>query len=178
MGLAKLSWGPCLITAIAIPCAAQQQRPQAYIEFGRARVSLGATIDQASRNLAQSGLRLKFLSDGQTALVTPNDGSDQNNDEGQVTFYNGRVAYAAFQFPQTNDAVVLAQELAGAIENVKAENCSLENFTAHGTGGGHTDSILSCGSKTIRVMTIEALGTNYRSTNVQIEIGSTVPRSP
>jgi hypothetical protein len=134
------------------------------------------TVEQIEKSLAASGRHLKFLEDGQTALVTLNNATEPNGDEGQVTFYNGRAAYAAFQFPETRDAVVLAQELAGAIENVEIRNCSVENFTAHGTGGGHSDSIFNCGSKTIVVTTIEELGSDNRSTNVEIEIG-TIPKS-
>ena len=164
---------------------AQAAKQPPYLEFGDARVSLGMTVAQVERNLAAAGRHLKFLDDGQPAsgmteqvgLVTLNHITEPSGDGGQVTFYNGRVGYAAFQFSGTLDAVVLAQELEGAIENVDARNCSLENFTAHGTGGGHTDSIFTCGSKTIRVTTIEPIGEN-RSVNVSIEIGTTAPGSP
>jgi hypothetical protein len=169
----------------ALLARAQEGKQQPYLEFGGARVSLGMTVGQVERILAAAGRHLKFLYDGQTASgmteqaasVTLSNVTEPNGDEGQVTFYNGRVGYAAFVFSGTRDAVVLAQELAGAIENVDARNCSLRNFTAHGTGGGHSDSIFTCGSKTIRVTTIEPLGDD-RSTSVEIEIGTTTPDLP
>lgn len=169
----------------ALSAKAQEGKQQPYLEFGGARVLLGMTVRQVEGNLAATGRHLKFLYDGRTASgmteqdasVNLNNVTEPNGFEGQVTFYNGRVGYAAFQFTETRDAVVLAQELAGAIENVDARNCSLENFTAHGTGGGHTDSIFTCGRKTIRVTTIEPLGDD-RATNIEVEIGTTVPGSP
>jgi hypothetical protein len=97
------------------------------------------TVGQVERDLAAAGRHLEFLYSGQTASgmteqgasVTLNKVTGPGADAGQVTFYNGRVGYAAIQFSGTRDAVVLAQELAGAIENVDARSCSLENFTAH-----------------------------------------------
>lgn len=171
--------------APALLARAHEGKQQPYLKFGGARVSLGMTVEQVERNLAAIGGHLKFFYDGQTASgmteqaasVTLKSPPEPNSDEGQVTFYNGRVGYADFKFSGTRDAVVLAQELTGAIENVDARNCSLENFTAHGTGGGHTDSIFTCGSKTVRVMTIEPLGDD-RSVIVSIEIGTTLPGSP
>lgn len=170
MKLLAVFVGAWFAAGLLIRGAAQEKNQQPYLDFGSARVSLGMTVEQVKRNLAADGLNLKFL-DAQTALVTRNAATEPNSDMGQVTFRNGRAAYAAFQFPGTNDAVVLAQELAGAIENVDGRNCSLKNFTAHGTGGSHTDSIFDCGPKTILVMTSRPLGDNA-STFVEIEIGT------
>jgi hypothetical protein len=163
--------GAWLAANLLIQGAAQDRRQTPYLEFGSVRVSLGMTVEQVGRIMAADGMHLGFL-DGQTALVTRSTATGPNSDMGQVTFRNGLAAYAAFQFPGTNDAVVLAQELAGAIENVDARSCSLKNFTAHGTGGSHTDSIFDCGSKTIRVVTVQTLTSDNASTLVEVEIGT------
>jgi hypothetical protein len=76
------------------------------------------TIEQVKAALATSSRHIDFLNDGETAIVRLNGAASADSDEGQITFSKGRVIYAAFQFPETNDAVVLAQELAGAVASV------------------------------------------------------------
>src|SRR5689334_25115153 len=79
----------------------QQQPPS--VEFGRAQVSLGMSVEQVQMNLSESARHIEFMSDKQTALVRVNNVPMPSGDEGQVTFVDGRVAYAAFQFPGTHD---------------------------------------------------------------------------
>jgi hypothetical protein len=70
----------------------------------------------------------------------------------------------------------LAQEIAGAIENMTTKTCAVRNYSSHGTGGGFSQSIFDCGSKSFNVMTVETLGTNERYTHVEITIGA-IPTS-
>lgn len=72
----------------------------------------------------------------------------------------------------THDAVELAQEIAGAVENMATKTCTLANYSSHGTGGGAFQTIFDCGSKSFNVMTVETLGTNERFTLVGITIGA------
>ena len=80
--------------------------------------------------------------------------------------------YAAFQLPVAHNAVELAQEIAGAIENMATKSCTVANYSSHGTGGGFSQVIFNCGSKNFDVMTVETLGTNERYTFVEITIGA------
>lgn len=150
----------------------EAQRPQPSIEFGGAQVSLGMTVEQVEKNLAESARHIEFMTDKHTALVRVNNAPVPTGDEGQVTFFDGRVVYAAFQFPGTRDAVELAQEIAGAVESMAAKTCTLANYSSHGTGGGFSQSIFDCGSKSFNVMTVETLGTTERYTHVEITIGA------
>jgi hypothetical protein len=152
--------------------AAQRKQPPPSIEFGGAQVSLGMTVGQVEKNLAESARHIEFMSDKHTAVVRVNNASVPTGDEGQVTFFDGRVVYAAFQFPGTHDAVELAQEIAGAVENMGTKTCALRNYSSHGTGGGFSQTIFDCGSKSFNVMTLETLGTNERDTHVEISIGA------
>ena len=171
MRVFRLLVGVWLAMNLLVKVDAQPRDEQPSIDFGGARIALGMTIETVKQNLAANGRHLQFLNDGVTEMVVLNNSTEPFAGEGQVTFIDGRVAYASFQFPETRDAVQLAQELAGAIENVETTDCTLRNFTAHGTGGGHSDIIATCGPKTIMITTIDPLGGD-RFTNVVIEIGS------
>jgi hypothetical protein len=74
--------------------------------------------------------------------------------------------------PTARNAAELAQELAGAVENMQTKACVVRNYTSHGTGGGVSQTIFDCGSKSFDVMTVETLGTDERYSNVEITIGS------
>lgn len=151
---------------------AQRRQQPPSIEFGGAHVSLGMTVEQVEKNLVESARHIEFMSDKHTALVRINNAPVPAGDEGQITFFDGRVVYAAFQFPWTHDAVELAQEIAGAVENMPTKTCTLANYSSHGTGGGFSQTIFDCGSKSFNVMTVETLGTNERDTYVEISIGA------
>ncbi len=172
MSVSRMFMAAWLVVCFSAQCGAQQRERQVSIEFGGARIALGMTVEEVQASLAKNGRQPNFLSDGQTATVALIGSAEPYGGEGQITFHNRRAVYAAYQFPETSDAVVLAQELEGAIESVEGSNCLLRNFTSHGTGGGHSDSIAYCGSRTIVVMTVEPLGSGNRSTHVEIEIGS------
>lgn len=138
------------------------------IGFGMAYVSIGMTEAEVNKIMAENGHHLKFLPDKQTALVVENDTPD--SDEGQITFSDGRVVYAMFQFPIARESNELAQEVAGAIEAMNTKLCTIGNYSGHGTGGGYTESVFDCGDKKFDIFTQELLGSE-RATNVQIEIG-------
>jgi hypothetical protein len=164
-----------LLTLFAVNLQSQRKEEPASLEIDGARIQLGMTQEQVMTALNKNGMKLRFLSDGHTALVERKDAPPNVYDsDSQITFYDGRAAFVSFQFPEAHSAVQLAQEIAGAIEAVEGKNCSLENFSAHGTGGGHSDVVANCGPKTITIMTMEPLN-GERTTHVEITIGSTVP---
>lgn len=166
----------CALLSLSVVSLEGQRREEApSLEVDGTRIQLGMTQEQVMTALEKNGMKLRFLFDGHAALVVRKDTPPNVNDfDSQITFYDGRAAYVSFQFPDAHSAVQLAQEIAGAIESVEDRNCSLENFSAHGTGGGHTDVIANCGPKTITIMTVEPLG-GERSTHVEISIGSSAP---
>jgi hypothetical protein len=151
---------------------AQRKQEPPSIEFGGAQVSLGMPLEQVEKALAERARHLEFMSDKHTALVRINNAPVPNGDEGQVTFFDGRAVYAAFHFPDARTADELAQEIAGAVENMTTKVCAVSNYSSHGTGGSLSQSIFDCGSKSFDVMTTEALGHNERYTHVEITIGA------
>ena len=103
----------------ALSAKAQEGKQQPYLEFGGARVSAWndgpASGGELGSNRKASQIPVRrancFWNDGARCISEPEQVTEPNGFEGQVTFYNGRVGYAAFQFTETRDAVVLAQEL-------------------------------------------------------------------
>jgi hypothetical protein len=158
-----------LFASVSLESQRKQELPS--LEIDGTLIQLGMTQVQVMTALDKNGMKLRFLWDGHAALVVRKDAPNLNDADSQSTFYDGRAAYVSFQFPQAHSAVQLAQEIAGAVELVESKDCSLRNFSAHGTGGGHSDVIASCGSKTIVIMTSEPLN-GERSTHVEISIGS------
>lgn len=164
-----------LLTLTALNLESQRKEEPPSLEIHGTRIQLGMTREQVMTALDKIGMKLRFLWDGHTALVLKRDTPPNPDDfDSQITFYDGRAAYVSFQFPEAQSAVQLAQEIAGAVEIVEDKNCSLENFSGHGTGGGHSDVIANCGPKTITIMTSEPLN-GERSTHVEISIGSAAP---
>lgn len=151
---------------------AQRSQQAPSIAFGGAQVSLGMKVEQVEKNLAESARHIEFLTDKHTALVRVNNVPVPTGDEGQITFYDGRVVYAAFQLPVARNAEELAQEIAGAIENMDTKICTVANYSSHGTGGGTSQVIFDCGSKRFNVITFEVIGNKERYTNVEITIGA------
>jgi hypothetical protein len=165
----------CAVLALfVVSLESQRKEEPPSLEIDRASIQLGMTQEQVAAALDKNGMKLRFLWDGHAALVVKKDAQNLSDADSQITFYDGRAAYVSFQFPVAHSAVQLAQEIAGAIEAVEDKNCSLENFSAHGTGGGHSDVVANCGPKTITIMTMEPLG-GERSTHVEISIGSASP---
>jgi len=158
-------------TFLGLNSEGQRRQGSPSIEFGGAQVSLGMTVEQVEKNLAESARHVQFLIDKHTALVRVDNVSLPAGDEGQVTFFDGRVVYAAFQFPVARNADELAKEIAGAIENMATKTCTVANYSSHGTGGGFSQVIFDCGSKSFNVMTVESLGTDEHYTHVEITIG-------
>lgn len=149
---------------------AQKQEGQPSISFGLASVSLGMTVTEVEHRLSEGGRHLKFLPDKVTGMVYRN--GDDSGSEGQVTFVDGRARLAIFQMPAVTSADELAQEIAGAVDAVDSKSCDISNYSAHGTGGGFSQSIFKCGSRRFNVMTVESLGSRERTVNVNIELGS------
>jgi hypothetical protein len=162
-GLISILLGPSI--------AAQPKRPLPSIEFGRAQISLGMTRQQVEKTLRESGRHLVDMNDGHTAVVRVNNAPVPTADEGEVMFFDGHVSYAAFQFPTARNAAELSQEIAGAVENMPTKICAVRNYSSHGTGGGISQTIFDCGSRSFDVITVETLGTDERHSNVEITIG-------
>jgi hypothetical protein len=164
-----------LLTSCAVKLQSQRKEEPPSLDIDGTRIQLGMSQEQVMTALDKNGMKLRFLWDGHAALVVRKDTPPDVNDfDSQVTFYDGRAAYVSFQFPQAHSAVQLAQEIAGAVELVENKDCSLGNFSTHGTGGGHSDVVAYCGQKTIVIMTSEPLN-GERSTHVEISIGSSAP---
>jgi len=152
--------------------------PQAQptVSYGSAGVSLGMTFEQVEQQLAHAARHGKpFSEDDKNNLLVYLDAAD-NDLEGQIAFRNGHVVYADYQMPVANSPDDLAQEIAGAVDNMETKICTASNYTAHGTGGGFTQIIFECGSKRFNVMTVQTLGSNVRRVNVHIEIGQMVAK--
>jgi len=165
--------GAGLIVILAGPnVAGQQKQAPPFLEFGTAQISLGMTKEQVEKTLRESGRHLVDMNDNHTALVRANDAPVPSGDEGEVMFFDGRVAYAAFQFPVARNAAELSEEIAGAVENMATRICAVRNYSSHGTGGGFSQTIFDCGSKSFDIITVETLGTDERHSNVEITIGA------
>jgi hypothetical protein len=152
--------------------APQRTQGQPSIIYGTAKISLGMTLEQVQQHLAEASRHIEMHSDKVTALVYIN--GEANDFEGQITFANGRVIYADFHMPNIRSADELAQEIAGAVDNMESKTCDASNYSAHGTGGGFSQIIFECGSRRFNVMTVQQLGSATRTVNVNIEIGQTV----
>jgi hypothetical protein len=155
---------------------AQHVRPS--IVFGGATISLGMTSEQVERSLADADRHIRFLKgDKHTALVLLSNSTEPEGVEGQVTFFNGRLVYAAFDFPVASDAHELAQQIAGAVESMDSKECRVSNFSGHGTGGGYSETRFDCGAKGFEVMSVEPMGTKERYTpELKMTIGE-MPRA-
>jgi hypothetical protein len=162
----------CLIVLFFTGPALAQTRDTPSLSFGSTTVSLGMTKAQIEQSLATNNEHLEWIPDNNSASVVQKDGTDV----GQITFAGDRLAYAAFDYPSASNAVMLAQEVAGAVESMGTKTCQLSNFSSHGTGGSHSDTIFHCGSKRFIIMAVETIGDSNRYTSVKVEIGE-VPLS-
>ena len=160
-----------VVLATAFSVSSQRKQLLPSISFGEAQVSLGMSVGEVVRNLAENGRHIEFMPDKHTALVHMNNAPISSGSEGQVTFFDGRVTYAAFHFPDARDAYELAQEIAGAVENMDTKSCTVTNYSSHGTGGGVSETVFDCGSKSFDVMITEILGHSERYARVEITIG-------
>jgi hypothetical protein len=151
---------------------AQRAQTQPSITYGMAKISLGMTVEQVEQHLAEAARHIKKGSDKDTALVYLN--GESTDFEGQITFASGHVIYADYHMPTVSNADELAQEIAGAVDNMETKTCEASNYSAHGTGGGFSQIIFQCGSRRFNVMTVQVLGNATRTVNVNIEIGQTV----
>ncbi len=123
------------------------------------------TPEQAEKSLADASRHIEFMKqDKHTALVWGNDSAGLREVEGQVTFSNGRLVYAAFDFPAPHDAHELAQEIAGAVDGTDSAECRVANLSGHGTGGGYSETRFDCGAKGFEVITVEPLAGEERYT--------------
>jgi hypothetical protein len=152
------------------------QRPQerAFMTYGLARISLGMTVEQVEQHLAAAGRHIQFLSDKETAIVYRNGITD--DDEGQITFGGGHVIYASNQMPNVVTADELAQEIAGAVDNMETKTCTISNYAAHGTGGGFSESTFECGPRRFNVFSMQTLGSHARTISLTLEVGYTVAK--
>ncbi len=156
------------ILASTLALAAQRAQ-QPSLNFGSANISLGMTVQEAQQLLTDAGQHFQFIRDEAPPMRTLTiDGGDSG---GQITFSGGRAIYVQYEMPITRNVDALAQEIAGAVDSMETKTCSVSNYSAHGTGGGVSQSIFRCGPKTFSVMTTRVLGSNVRDVNVTIEIG-------
>jgi hypothetical protein len=168
-----LLFGSLLVAlTVGFNTGAQQRRHPPSISFGMAYVSIGMTREQVEQNLTQGGRHLELLPDKQTELVVPNGKSGPQDREGEVMFVGGRAVFAEFDFPETASATELAQEVAGAVDEMDSKVCAISNYTSHGTGGSVSETLFDCGGKGFYLSTSELLGNVERDTNVAITIGS------
>jgi hypothetical protein len=168
MNLIKVLALACVVALLAREESAQRKQEPPSIAFGMAKVSLGMTVEQVQESLSGAARHIQFLPDKKTSLVCRNGDDDT---EGQVTFSGGRAIYAQYQMPNVHSADELAQEIAGAVDNMETKTCEASNYSAHGTGGGFSQVIFECGSRRFNVMTSQILGSSTRTINVNIEIG-------
>lgn len=167
--------GVCMFAGLlngGVPQRSQERRQdRPFISYGTAKVSLGMTIEEVQQNLATSSRHMKTLPDDTDSSLVYVNGQSEPNSEGQIIFKRGRVIYADYKMPVVNNADELAQEIAGAVDTMETKTCDVSNYSAHGTGGGFTQSIFECGSRRFNVMAVQELGNSVRAINVNIEIG-------
>jgi hypothetical protein len=152
---------------------AAQRVQQPSIAFGPAAISLGMTLPEVQQALSKAGQNMNLQSDEkppmQTVMV------ENTDDGGQITLSNGRVVYAQYQMATAQSADELAQEIAGAVDNVETKTCVISNYSAHGTGGSFSQIIFQCGVKQINVMSTQTLGSSARRVHVNIQLGKYGP---
>jgi hypothetical protein len=156
---------------LALLGAGAQQKQEPAISFGGAQVSLGMTAEQVTKNLGESARQLHFIDKG-NAVVRINGLPEPEGDEGQVFFDGGRVVYASLHLPAIHNATELAQEIAGAVENIEVKMWAVSNYSSHGTGRGFSETIFDCGLKSFDIATSETFGSSERYTSVEITIGT------
>ena len=144
---------------------AQQQSPS--LMFGTSSIALGMTHAQVSQALATANRHIKMMSEDSGAVVN----GRQEDWEGQIIFSNDRVVYAAFDLPPVRNTDDLAQEIAGAVDNMDSNNCAVHNYTSHGTGGSTAVTKFECGSRRFSIMTTQVYG-QQKSVGVKLEIGN------
>lgn len=174
--LALLASVVALVVVFGITTDAQHAGPS--LAFGNANISLGMTPEQVEKHLADANRHIEFMKEYKdSALVRINNSAEPEGDEGQVIFSNGRLVYAAFDFPSPGDTHELAQELAGAVDAMDSKQCRVSNFSGHGTGGGYSETRFDCGAKGFEVITVDSLGTNDRNApELKMTIGA-LPRA-
>lgn len=162
------------IFAVALLTRASPQRPQERpsISYGTAKVSLGMTMEQVQQSLAGASRHMQTIPSFKQSVMVYVNGQPEPTSEGQIIFGNGRVTYADYKMPIIDTAEELAQEIAGAVDNMETKTCALSNYSAHGTGGETSQTIFDCGSRRFNVMTFHTFGSNARTTSVDIEIGN------
>jgi hypothetical protein len=160
-----------VVLSLAAIAIAQQIGTTPSISFGSAQVSIGMTKASLEQNLTAHGWHLQPIQDYKESAMIENGGPIS----GQVVFADNRVVYISYQFPNARNATELAQEIAGAVEVMDMKNCTIGNYSGHGTGGGFSQTMFKCGPKKFSTMTFDSIGTDERTTNVQIEIGE-IPR--
>ena len=159
--------GAVILAATLALSAQRGQQPS--LNFGSANISLGMTVQETQQLLTEAGQHFQFIRDEPPPLRTLTiDGGDEG---GQITFSGGRAIYGSYHMPTARNADALAQEIAGAVDTMETKTCSISNYSAHGTGGGFSESSFHCGPKTFSVMTTQVLGSSMRVVNVNIEIG-------
>jgi hypothetical protein len=163
-----------IIFCAGLNTPAQRSQEQAFMTYGQARITLGMTVEQVEQHLSEAARHIRFLSDKETSLVYQNGVTDDF--EGQITFGGGHVIYADYHLPNAKTADELAQEIAGAVDSMETKTCTISNYAAHGTGGGHSESLFECGSRRFSVFTLQTLGSSVRTINVDLEIGQTVSK--
>jgi hypothetical protein len=169
MRVIRISAVVCAVILAATLALAAQRAHQPSLNFGSANISLGITVQEAQQLLTEAGQHFQFILNEPPPFRTLSiDGGDSG---GQVTFLDGRAIYVEYQMPTARNADALAQEIAGAVDSMEMKTCSVSNYSAHGTGGGFSQSIFQCGTKTIHVMTVQSLGSSVRDVNVTIQIG-------
>ena len=161
------------VLLVQLNSSGQRNQKQPSISFGTANVSLGMTVEQVEGRLAEAARHLQFVSNKRTTALVYQNGVPDGM-EGQVTFGANRAVYAAYQMPNADSADELAQEIASAVEAMEIKVCTASNYSAHGTGGGFSQTIFECGSKRFAVTATQALGSRARNINVEIEMGNPV----
>ena len=159
------------------PAERSQQEP--FISYGGARISVGMTIGEVKRALSQANRHIEQdSSSGNIWIVSPN-GSNILGEDGQITFNKDpepHVVFASYNLPDVKTAEELAKEIAFAVDSMDSKVCVASNFSARGTGGGHSDTVFECGLQRFEVSTGYILGafSSIRPTNVSIRIGDPV----
>lgn len=159
------------IFAIALNGAPQRSQERPSIAYGTANVSLGMTVEQVEQSLQGGSRYMKTIPGYKDSTLVYVNGQSNPTSEGQIIFSNGRVTYADYKMPDVSNADELAQEIAGAVDEMETKTCIISNYTAHGTGGGFSQSTFECGARRFLVMTTQTLGNNTKSIHVSLEIG-------
>jgi len=149
-----------LVSTGFMGCSPSGPQEQPSVTFGASKIYLGMTREEVQRRLAESARHIVVQSglptgDQHLSLTTVarNATSDPNDSEGVVAFRDDRVNSAELSMPVPQNADVLAEEIANAVEGMQVKTCVAENSRNASTSTTLLWTRFRCGSQYLSIMT-------------------------